>query len=98
MQKRLLDGSEEKNMPVEDATVIWDEAKSVPIQVARITIPEQIVGGIDGDDYCECLVFSPWNTTHDFRPMSSLNRARRVAYELSAEKRHAINQTENPAL
>ena len=93
IQKRLLDGSEEKDMPVEDATVIWDESKSVPVQVARIDIPKQEVVKPDEDDFCERLIFSPWNTTSDFRPLSSLNRARRVVYELSAKKRHAINQT-----
>ena len=37
----------------------------------------------------EAMVFSPWNTTADLRPLGSLNRARRVVYQLSAAARHA---------
>lgn len=95
LQKRLLDGTEERNMPIEDNAVAWDEEASVPIRVGRLTIPAQNPGESVKEAECENLVFSPWNTTADFRPMSSLNRARKVVYELSSRRRHAINGVEN---
>jgi hypothetical protein len=91
LQKRLIDGHESTAMPIEDYAVVWDEERSVPIRVARLTIPAQPVDdGLDRD-YGEHLIFSPWNTTHDFRPLGSLNRARRVIYQLSSTKRGGIS-------
>jgi hypothetical protein len=39
------------------------------------------------------LSFSPWHATEDHRPLGNVMRARRVAYEASAELRH---HTEEP--
>ena len=95
LQKRLIDGSELRNMPIEDYSVAWDESKSVPVHMGRLRIPQQeLDDALDQEG--EHMVFSPWNTTKDFRPLGSLNRARRVVYFLSARKRHEINGTVNP--
>jgi hypothetical protein len=92
LQKRLLDGHEEANMPIEDNAVAWSETASVPVRVGRLRIPAQKPGELVPEETCENLVFSPWNTTADFRPMSSLNRARKVIYEFSSRRRHEINR------
>jgi hypothetical protein len=95
LQKRLIDGTELQSMPIEDYSVAWDENKSVPVHVGRLRMPQQ-----EFDESFiqegEHLVFSPWNTTRDFRPLGSLNRARRVVYSLSAQRRHELNGTVNP--
>src|SRR5580704_13389096 len=43
LQRRLLDGSEHKGMPIEDYSVAWSETRSVPVRVARLLIPSQKV-------------------------------------------------------
>lgn len=104
LQKQAADKTKS---PVEDATVSWPEEGTVT-RVALLKIPAQepnallstlpLVGGRGkGKEICQHLSFSPWNTTADFKPLSSLNRARRVIYELSTEMRRDINRAENPA-
>jgi hypothetical protein len=93
LQKRLLDGNEKNNMPVEDYSVAWDETESVPVHVGRLRIPAQTLDDDFDREHGERLTFSPWNTTKDLRPLGSLNRARRVIYEISSRKRQEINCT-----
>ena len=47
LQKRLIDGHEDKKMPVENNAVTWDEEKSVPVLVAKLTIPAQDADALD---------------------------------------------------
>jgi hypothetical protein len=89
LQKRVIDGREGETMPIEDYAVAWDEQRSVPIKVATLSLPMQPVDEEFDRRYGESMVFSPWNTTADFRPLGSLNRARRLIYHLSAAARHA---------
>jgi hypothetical protein len=100
LQKRLLDGNEKRNMPIEDYSVTWDETQSVPVRVGRLRIPAQELDDAFDQEHGERLTFSPWNTTGDFRPLGSLNRARRIVYEVSSRKRQEINRakdSENPS-
>jgi hypothetical protein len=96
LQRRLLDGSENEKMPIEDYAIAWDETHSVPVHVARLSIRRQQVEERFDQEQGEHLIFSPWNTTKDFRPLGSLNRARRVVYEFSARRRHELNRARNP--
>ena len=103
----LARGPEEQS-PIEDASVSWPE-KNLVTRVATLEIPMQEPNenltilkqlqskGLSGKQICQHLSFSPWNTTADFKPLSSLNRARRVIYELSAAFRRELNQAPNPA-
>lgn len=95
LHKRVIDGREVREMPIEDFSVAWDEQKSVPVHVARLRIPQQRLDDAF-DQECEHMVFSPWNTTRDFRPIGSLNRARAAVYFLSSRRRHELNETPNP--
>lgn len=95
LQKRLLNGREDKDMPIEDFSVIWDEATSVPVHVAELRIPRQEVDA-ELDKQAEHFVYSLWNTAKDFRPLGSLNRARKVVYSVSSRIRHQRNQQPNP--
>jgi hypothetical protein len=95
LQKRRIDGKEDREMPIEDYSVIWDETRSVPVPVGRLRIPRQTLDeALDQEG--EHMVFSPWNTTADFRPLGSLNRARKVVYAVSSQRRHEINRAVNP--
>lgn len=95
LHKRLIDGHEVRDMPIEDFSVPWDEQKSVPVHVGRLRIPRQRLDDTF-DQEGEHMEFSPWNTTRDFRPIGSLNRARAAVYFLSSRRRHEMNGTANP--
>ncbi|KQT42994.1 catalase [Aureimonas sp. Leaf454] len=79
-------------MPVEDASVIWPEARSPHLPLARITVPPQPVwdaARAEGAD--ESLSFSPWQGLAAHRPLGSIMRARRPAYDMSASFRASRN-------
>jgi hypothetical protein len=81
-----------KTMPVEDASVIWPEDQSPYIPVARIRIPAQKAwdpsqSGAEED----ALSFSPWHGLDAHRPLGSVMRARKPAYESSAAFRAEHN-------
>ena len=75
-------------MPVEDVTVEWDEALSVPVTVATLVIPPQRVNP-SGEvaARCESISSSPWHSLAEHRPMGGINRLRRSVYMASALKR-----------
>ena len=79
-------------MPVEDASVVWDEAVSRPIPVATLTIGMQDVDSPEGmalAEECETMAFSPWNALAEHRPMGGINRLRQAVYLGSQAKRSA---------
>ena len=75
-------------MPIEDAAVEWPQDASPYRAVARIVVVPQdsweptMVDAID-----EGLTFSPWRGLAAHRPLGSVMRARRRAYESSARFR-----------
>lgn len=79
-------------MPVEDASVLWPEAASPHQRVARIVVPPQDAYSparrVFGDDV---LSFNPWQGIAAHRPLGSIMRSRRNAYEASSARRHALN-------
>lgn len=79
-------------MPIEDATVVWDEKASPYRTVARIVAqPQQSWTSDKALDIDERLFFSPWHGLAAHQPLGSVNRARRQAYEMSAEYRGRFN-------
>ena len=92
---------DEEHTPIEDGTVEWAEASSVPIKVATLTIPQQDVDGSEGratERLVNQMAFNPWNTTEDFRPLGNLNRARKAVYAASAGHRLEYQFREQKAL
>ncbi len=79
-------------MPVEDAAVLWSEDASPHRPVATIRINRQDTYGparrAYGDD---TLTFNPWNGVQDHRPLGSIMRVRKHAYERSTAYRHEYN-------
>lgn len=75
-------------MPVEDVSVEWNENDSKPVTVATLRIPPQKVDG-SGDlaTRCESMSFNPWHALAEHRPMSAINRLRKVVYQASVAKR-----------
>lgn len=81
---------DERRTPIENAATEWREADSPPVVVAHLVLKKQNVFSIEAMDAAcgiEEVRFNPWNTTHEFRPLGNLNRARRAVYEASAAHR-----------
>ncbi len=76
---------DERTTPIEDGTVEWQESDSQPETIAELVLPQQDLTG-EADALVEKLTFTPWNTT-SIRPLGSLNRARKLVYAASAERR-----------
>ena len=81
-----------KSMPIEDSTVVWPVEQSPFITVARIVVPVQSAGILEAGASVDILSFSPWNALRAHRPLGSINRVRKAAYEMSAQfrKDHAV--------
>ena len=79
-----------EKMPVEDATVEWDEKLSPYVTVAQVTARAQ-------DAYSDVrrvwadeeLSFNPWHCLAAHRPLGNVMRARFKAYQASTKARHA---------
>ena len=78
-----------EKMPVEEATVQWDEELSPYITVAQVTAVAQ-------DAYSDArrvwadeeLSFNPWHCLAAHRPLGNVMRARFKAYQASTQARH----------
>ncbi len=81
-----------EKMPVEDASVEWSEEESPYRPVARITIPAQEAYSPARRVYADdVLSFTPFQCLAEHRPLGSIMRARRQAYEDSSRYRHEMN-------
>jgi catalase len=78
-------------MPIEDATIEWDETAAPFVPVARITIPKQSFDSPEQMKFCENLSFTPWHCVDVHRPLGGLNRLRRVTYDAISRLRHDLN-------
>jgi len=78
-------------MPIEDATVEWDETESPFRKVARIHIPSQSFESPAQMKFCENLSFNPWRSLPEHRPLGGINRVRNDLYRELAEFRHRRN-------
>jgi len=81
-----------EKMPIEDATVLWDEELSPFVAVATLTVPPQLSwehGHTERTD--DALSFSPWHGLAAHQPLGGVNRARQGAYDYSAGFRGTFN-------
>ncbi|MGH9461904.1 MAG: peroxidase family protein, partial [Vicinamibacteria bacterium] len=79
-----------KKTPIEDGVVEWKESEAPPETIARLVIPKQDRNSAEArseEAFVQRLEFNPFNTTDDFRPLGSLNRARKLVYQTSADHR-----------
>jgi hypothetical protein len=80
-------------MPMEDATITWDERQSPFLTVARLLIPAQTFETKGQMRFCEDLSYTPWHSLPAHRPLGSLNRIRKDVYQAISKLRHAHNHT-----
>lgn len=79
-------------MPVEDAAVLWDPETAPHRPIATLHFdpqdPYAPARQVHGDDH---LAFNPWNGVAAHRPLGSIMRVRKAAYESSSAQRHRLN-------
>ena len=80
-----------ESMPLDRATVAWDEGVSKPVHVATLVLPAQDVAARGQAAYGEALAFNPWRTPEAHRPVGSIAEVRRVVYQASAALRRNVN-------
>ena len=81
------------SMPIEDATIEWDEARAPFARVATIVIPVQRFESAAQMRLAEQISYTPWHTLPEHEPLGGINRTRRVVYEAVARVRHELNGT-----
>lgn len=74
-------------MPIDDATVKWDEEKSPFQKVATIRIPRQVFDSPEQTTFGENLAFTPWHSLPEHAPLGSINQVREVIYQSLSEQR-----------
>ena len=87
VQRRI----EGENMPIEHASIEWDQDVSPYVEVATLRIKAQRFSTQEQNEFCENLSFSPWHALPAHEPVGNLNRARRVLYNSVSEHRHEMN-------
>jgi Catalase len=82
---------DDERTPIEDTSVHWQPKHSPLVKVARLRIPSC---DLDSDaareqtEAVDALSFSPWHALEDHRPLGSVMRARKFAYEASSALRN----------
>ena len=71
-------------MPIEDASVTWDEAESPYLPVATLRIEDQEFMSDRALLACEQQTFNPWQSLPEHRPLGGINRVRRAVYSEAA--------------
>lgn len=82
-------------MPIEDASVIWDEAVSPFIPVATITIKNQDVDSPEALTAGEQSNFNPWQSLAAHEPLGRMNLVRKIVYANAAQLRKNIDKRSN---
>ena len=78
--------------PIEDAAQVWSEEKSPYFTVARIrATPQKAWSEARSAAVDDGLAFSPWHGLAAHRPLGSIMRARKAAYEMSSRFRSNHN-------
>lgn len=80
-----------ERMPLDEATVRWEEAMSAPVRVATLTLPQQDIDVRGQAAYGENLSITPWHALAEHAPVGSLAEARKVVYQAAAELRRDTN-------
>jgi catalase len=79
----------ERTMPIEDATIEWPESESPNHTVAHLLLPRQEIALLRQQTAYQNLAFNVWHALAAHRPLGGINRVRRSAYALSsAWRRH----------
>lgn len=92
---------DERSTPIEDTSVDWLESDAPYLTVARLVLPRQDLRSPRGQQVAELverLLFNPWHALREFRPLGSLMRARKHAYQRSGQGRGAAPEPDGTEL
>ncbi|BDA86913.1 catalase [Aureimonas sp. SA4125] len=90
LRVQLLTNAE--TMPIEDCSVPWPEDESPFLPVGRITVlPQPGWNEARSRAVDDGMSFSPWNGLAAHRPLGSIMRCRKPAYDMSADFRARFN-------
>lgn len=78
-------------MPLDKATIRWDEATSPFLPLADLEIPAQDIQAPGQAEFGENLAFNIWRVTADHEPAGTIARARRTVYAAAASLRRKTN-------
>lgn len=84
-----------ESMPIEDASVIWDEDISPFHTVATIKIEKQNFDDPESFTNCERSSFNPWQSLAAHKPLGRMNEVRRMVYANAAELRNNARRNKN---
>lgn len=74
-------------MPIEDASVIWNEEQSPFITVARVSFADQNFDDPGKLAECEQTQFNPWQSLPAHKPLGRMNAVRKAVYATGAYQR-----------
>ena len=77
-----------KTMPIDDASVIWDEKVSPFQTVATITIENQDFDNPHALATCERTSFNPWQSLAAHKPLGRMNEVRKQVYAHAVKLRN----------
>ena len=81
-----------KKQPVEDASALWDNKEAPFETVATIRVPHQLSWTVERAKVVDDeMAFSVWHGLAAHRPLGSINRVRKAAYEMSSDFRSRFN-------
>ena len=80
-----------EDMPINDASVLWDETKSPFIKLGTLIIPSQKFMTDERNELSENLSYSPGHSLTVHRPIGDINEARTKIYDVMSEFRHSQN-------
>lgn len=84
-----------ENQPVEDASVVWDEATAPWLTLGQLRFDRQESLSAERREWWENEnALSPFNALEEHRPLGSINRLRKRVYEASRDRRAAVNGKE----
>ncbi len=81
----------DKHFPLDHATVIWDQEEAVPVHVASIDLPKQIITKEEQEIYGDWLAFNIGRVPKENAPVGSIAEARMTVYQASADYRRKQN-------
>ncbi len=79
-------------MPVENASVTWDEDRSPFRKLASIIVKDQDFQAEGARQQCERMSFNPWQSLAAHEPIGALNRVRKAIYAELAKFRADENR------
>jgi hypothetical protein len=80
-----------ESMPLDQASLRWDEERSPFLPLADLVIPVQDIAGSAQAKFAEDMAYNIWRVTEAHRPAGSIANARRLTYQASANLRRKTN-------